>query len=184
MDLKQYIIMSLLIIVIVSIYFSSIFWVINLIGKRVGIPGTKRDYSYCFFSTLQTNRMEENERINSTLPDFECTDSQIDFKLLTSLSSINRSKEKELNEISSQVYILKKEVSLSSLERKWCFDENGKRIVPSCEDQALEISKKLVLYPHLTEDVVKALRKKCTDLENNLSELQVQCDALKEEVIK
>ena len=33
----------------------------------------------------------------------------------------------------------------------WCYDSKGKRIVPTAEEQAAEISQKLAEYPHLVE---------------------------------
>uniref|UniRef100_A0A2C9KUV1 Uncharacterized protein n=1 Tax=Biomphalaria glabrata TaxID=6526 RepID=A0A2C9KUV1_BIOGL len=105
-----------------------------------------------------------------------------DFKMLASLSHLCKLKEKELEEMKHQIGLLKKEINLLNLERKWCFDDDGNRITQSCEDQALEISIKLAEFPHLTEDVVKALRKKHTDLVTNLSELNAHFDALTEEI--
>ncbi|CAL1534609.1 unnamed protein product [Lymnaea stagnalis] len=97
-----------------------------------------------------------------------------------SLIQENKLKAAQLHSMNQQINILEQEVELLKLEKKWCFDAEGKRKIPTAEQQALKICQELVLYPHLTEDVVKALRMKHIDLQTNLSELQLKCDALKE----
>ncbi|KAK3712650.1 hypothetical protein RRG08_058553, partial [Elysia crispata] len=60
-------------------------------------------------------------------------------------------KESQIRSVKENIDILKDEVEILKLEEMWCYDSKGKRIVPTAEEQAAEISQKLAEYPHLVE---------------------------------
>ncbi|RUS84599.1 hypothetical protein EGW08_007626 [Elysia chlorotica] len=81
-------------------------------------------------------------------------------------------KESQIRSVKNDISRLKDEVENLKLEEMWCYDPTGKRIVPTAEEQAAEISQNLAEYPHLVEDTVKALLQKKLDLQNDLDELR------------
>ncbi|CAG5124136.1 unnamed protein product, partial [Candidula unifasciata] len=68
------------------------------------------------------------------------------------------------------------------LEKQWCFDSQGHRIVPTVEETAVNVCQELVLYPNCLEDTVKALRMQRIDLQCHLKDLEFRCAQLKEEM--
>lgn len=79
-----------------------------------------------------------------------------------------------------QVHKLRKEIELLRLEKKWHFDDQQNRSVKTAEQQAIEISQKIVNHPQLVGDIVKALRLKKLDLQANLSALHQKFAELEE----
>ncbi|GFO35649.1 hypothetical protein PoB_006215400 [Plakobranchus ocellatus] len=77
----------------------------------------------------------------------------------------------QIRSVKEDINSLKQEMEILRLEQKWGIDSAGNRTVPTAEDQAVELSQKLVDYPFLVEDTVKALRLKKIDLQSDLKEL-------------
>ncbi|XP_059157521.1 uncharacterized protein LOC131941925 [Physella acuta] len=108
----------------------------------------------------------------------------VDYITFVSLTHSCKLKEAQLQATNQEISAVEKEVNVLRLEKQWCFDEKGNRIIPTAEQQALDISQKLVSHPHLVEDVVKALRMKRIDLQSNLTELQMKLNLLKGDIKK
>ncbi|XP_005105750.1 uncharacterized protein LOC101853723 [Aplysia californica] len=57
-----------------------------------------------------------------------------------------------MNRTKEEIKKLETEVEKLKMEAQWCFDERGNRIIATAEQQALEISQKIMEHPQLMEE--------------------------------
>lgn len=91
---------------------------------------------------------------------------------LTTIEYATKLKTSQIQITKESIDALKDEVERLKLEATWCYDSKGKRIVPTAEEQAKDISQQLSEHPHLIEDTVKALRQKKIEIQSDLDKLQ------------
>ncbi|BFZ26182.1 hypothetical protein BsWGS_29221 [Bradybaena similaris] len=105
-----------------------------------------------------------------------------DIVVTVALSRECQFREAQLQAVNSDISKLELEMMKLNLEKQWCFDGEGHRIVATVEETAMSVCQELVSYPHCVEDTVKALRMKRIDLQCRLKDVELRCAQLKEEM--
>ncbi|XP_067681287.1 uncharacterized protein [Haliotis asinina] len=74
--------------------------------------------------------------------------------------------------VQDDVTKLQQEIEKLELEKKWCFNESGIRIIPTPQEEALRISQSTAENPESENEVILALKQKKTSLQMEVAELE------------
>ncbi|XP_046364722.1 uncharacterized protein [Haliotis cracherodii] len=74
--------------------------------------------------------------------------------------------------VQDDVAKLQQEIEKLELEKRWCFNESGIRIIPTPHEEALRISQSTAENPDSENEVILALKQKKTSLQMEVSELE------------